>query len=215
MKVRENTLGPEHPEVATSLNNLALLLKAQGDYTAARPLYERALKIRENSLGPDHPEVATSLNNLAALLQLPRTDYTAARPLYERALKIREKIFGPDHPEVATILNNLALVIKVQGEYALLRNVQRNYDALLQLKAAYAEARPLYERALKIKEKTLGPDHPAVATSLDNLAGLLQVPARLYRSTATIRAGIEDQGKSAWSGPSPCSHKPQQLGFAN
>ncbi len=50
-----------------SLNNLAALHQAQGDYAAARPLYERALAIREAALGPEHPDVATSLNNLAGL----------------------------------------------------------------------------------------------------------------------------------------------------
>jgi hypothetical protein len=33
--------------VATSLNNLALLLQAQGNLAAARPLFKRALVIRE------------------------------------------------------------------------------------------------------------------------------------------------------------------------
>jgi tetratricopeptide (TPR) repeat protein len=37
----------------------------------------------------------------------------------------------------------------------------------------YAAARPLLERALAICERTLGPDHPATATSLNNLALLL------------------------------------------
>ncbi|NJL06424.1 MAG: tetratricopeptide repeat protein, partial [Chloroflexaceae bacterium] len=34
----------------------------------------------------------------------------------------------------------------------------------------YAAARPLYERALAIRERVLGSDHPATATSLNNLA---------------------------------------------
>ena len=38
----------------------------------------------------------------------------------------------------------------------------------------YASARPLFERALAIHEKVLGPDHPHTATSFNNLAGLLQ-----------------------------------------
>ena len=36
------------------------------------------------------------------------------------------------------------------------------------------EAEPLYTRSLAIREKALGPDHPAVATSLNNKASLLQ-----------------------------------------
>ncbi len=62
-------LGPEHPDTATSLNNLAGLLQAQGDFAGARPLYERALAIREKVLGPEHPDTASSLNNLAIRLQ--------------------------------------------------------------------------------------------------------------------------------------------------
>ena len=34
------------------------------------------------------------------------------------------------------------------------------------------EAEPLYERSLAIQEKALGPVHPNVATSLNNLAAL-------------------------------------------
>ncbi len=36
----------------------------------------------------------------------------------------------------------------------------------------YAEAKPLYLRSLAIREKALGPEHPDVAESLNNLAGL-------------------------------------------
>jgi hypothetical protein len=39
--------------------------------------------------------------------------------------------------------------------------------------AAYTQARPLHERALAIREKVLGPEHPDTAASLNNLARLL------------------------------------------
>ncbi|CAM9170840.1 unnamed protein product, partial [Ectocarpus sp. 8 AP-2014] len=38
----------------------------------------------------------------------------------------------------------------------------------------YDEADPLYLRAIEIGEKTLGPDHPALATRLNN-RGLLSI----------------------------------------
>ncbi len=59
--------GEQDPRSATSLNNLALLYYAQGKYTQAEPLYQRALVIYERALGPEHPNVATGLNNLAEL----------------------------------------------------------------------------------------------------------------------------------------------------
>ena len=65
LAIREKVLGPDHPDTAASLNNLACLLQDQGDLAGARPLFERALAIREKVLGPEHPDTATSLNNLA------------------------------------------------------------------------------------------------------------------------------------------------------
>jgi hypothetical protein len=63
LAICDKGLGPDHPHTATSLNNLAGLLRAQGDLAGARPLFERALAICEKGLGPDHPDTATSLNN--------------------------------------------------------------------------------------------------------------------------------------------------------
>ena len=67
LQILEAKLGPEHPDVATTLNNLAGLYHSMGDYEKALPLYQRALDIREKVLGPQHPDVATTLNNLAEL----------------------------------------------------------------------------------------------------------------------------------------------------
>jgi tetratricopeptide (TPR) repeat protein len=56
--IKEN--GPDHPDTATSLNNLAVFYATQGKYDLAEPLYERGLAINEKALGPDHPETAKS-----------------------------------------------------------------------------------------------------------------------------------------------------------
>ncbi len=86
--------------MATALNNLAEVYRAQGRYAEAGPLYERSLAIREKNRGPDHPNVATVLNNLAALHEA-RGRYAVAEPLYKRSLSIKEQALGPDHPRVA------------------------------------------------------------------------------------------------------------------
>jgi tetratricopeptide (TPR) repeat protein len=76
--------------VAASLNNLAELYRAQGQYTEAEPLSKRALAIREKAFGSEHPNVATSLENYAGLLRLmDRPD--EAEPLESRAKAIRVK----------------------------------------------------------------------------------------------------------------------------
>jgi tetratricopeptide (TPR) repeat protein len=45
-------------------------------------------------------------------------------------------------------------------------------------RAAFAEAAPLYQRALVIYETLLGPEHPRTAISLNNLAGLYRAQGR-------------------------------------
>jgi CHAT domain-containing protein/endonuclease YncB( thermonuclease family) len=172
LAIREKALGPEHPDVAQALNNLAMLYQAQGDYGRAAPLYQRSLAIREKALGPEHPQVALSLNNLASLYQ-DQGDYGRAAPLYQRSLAIREKALGPEHRDVAISLNNLALLYQNQGDYG--------------------RAAPLYQRSLAIYEKALGPEHPSVALSLNNLAMLYKDQgdygraAPLYQRSLAIR----------------------------
>ncbi|KKK86115.1 hypothetical protein LCGC14_2766480, partial [marine sediment metagenome] len=67
LTIQVKALGPDHPDVATSLNNLAMLYKNQGEYALAEPLYKRSLAIKEKVHGPEHPDVATTLKNLARL----------------------------------------------------------------------------------------------------------------------------------------------------
>lgn len=47
----EAQLGPQHRDVATSMNNLAALYREQGRYEEAAPLYQRFLVILEEQLG--------------------------------------------------------------------------------------------------------------------------------------------------------------------
>ncbi len=157
LSVAEKTFGPDHPNVAQSLNNLAVLYLNQGQYAQAEPLHKRALEITEKAFGPDHPDVATSLNNIAELYRA-LDKFAQAELLYKRSLAIREKVLGPGHPSVATSLNNLALLYAYEGQYA--------------------QAEPLFKRALTINEKGFGQDHPDVATSLSNLAVLYNTQGR-------------------------------------
>ena len=51
LAILERTEGPDHPQVATGLNNLASLLEATNRLSEAEPLYRRALSIYETSYG--------------------------------------------------------------------------------------------------------------------------------------------------------------------
>jgi|GEM_PF-3269414 len=86
----EKALGPNHPLVASVLNNLATLYQAQGRYAEAEPLYQWALAIVKKTLGPDHPYVATVLENISELYkETGRMD--EAKRVEERANAIRSR----------------------------------------------------------------------------------------------------------------------------
>src|SRR5271154_62383 len=51
LAIDEASFGPDHPDVASSLNNLAQLLKATNRLSEAEPLMRRALAIDEASFG--------------------------------------------------------------------------------------------------------------------------------------------------------------------
>jgi tetratricopeptide (TPR) repeat protein len=165
----EQRLGPDHPNVAASLNNLAGLLRTTNRLAEAEPLMLRALTITEASYGPDHPEVAIDLNNLAGLLQ-DTNRLTEAEPLMRRALAISEASLGSEHPMVATALMSLAMLLKATNRLT--------------------EAEPLMLRALAIKEASYGPDHPDVARKLNNLALLLQATNRLAEAEPLMRRAL-------------------------
>ena len=82
-------VGPNHPAVAASLNNLAFLYHKQGEYAEAEPLYKRALPIMEKALGSNHPNVAKVLERMSALYEtVGRTEL--AKESADRAARIRE-----------------------------------------------------------------------------------------------------------------------------
>ncbi|MBF0107693.1 MAG: tetratricopeptide repeat protein [Magnetococcales bacterium] len=217
LEIRENTLGPDHPDTIVSLNNLAMLHKEMGNHAAAIPLARRILTIRENTLGPDHPDTARSLNNLASLNKNIGA-FSEAESSYKRALTIRENTLGPDHPDTATSLNNLAMLYREMGNpIAALPLAQRamtiwekslgpdhpqtatglnNLALLYQDMGDQDEAQSCYKRALAIREKSLGPDHPDTATSFNNLAMLYKNIGSYSAAESLLRQALAVKEKS-------------------
>ncbi|MEO0843016.1 MAG: tetratricopeptide repeat protein, partial [Cyanobacteria bacterium J06643_5] len=93
LSTTKQRLGEEHPDVATSLNNLAGLYSSQGRYEQAEPLYLQALDLTKELLGEKHPQVATFLNNLASLYE-SQGRYEQAEPLYLQALDLTKELLG-------------------------------------------------------------------------------------------------------------------------
>ena len=142
----------EHLVVATSLDNLGVVLADLGELDRARAVLERALAIREAQLGGEHPDVAWSMNNLGTVLaDLGLAE--EARAMLERALQIRRARLGEDHHDTASSLVNLAGVYVDLG--------------------ATATAVELFREALRIRESRLGADHAATKRSKEYIDELM------------------------------------------
>ena len=206
LRIREKVLGKDHPDMATSYNNLALVYKDQGKYKQAEELYKKAMQISERILGEEHPTTAASYNNLAGVYE-DQGKYREAEELYKKAMQISERILGKENPTTAASYNNLAGVYEEQGKYKQAEELYKkaiqiservqgeenpatttsynNLAWVYQAQGKYREAEELYKKAMQIRERVLGKDHPDTATSYNNLAGVYQEQGK-YREAEEL-----------------------------
>jgi len=78
LAIREQQLGPEHPDIAESLYGLAKLSQHQEKYERAESLYQRALAIRAKRLGLTHPDTQETRRDYAVFLRVVGRDAEAA-----------------------------------------------------------------------------------------------------------------------------------------
>jgi hypothetical protein len=90
--LQEQTLGPHHPDLANTLNNLGVVCEMADNPIDAEHYFRRAYTVATATLPPDHPFVATSRKNLH--------DFCAARG--------RPAELPPSPPEVAAWLEGSA-----------------------------------------------------------------------------------------------------------
>jgi tetratricopeptide (TPR) repeat protein len=105
-------------------------------------------------------------------------DGETSRMWAERAVRALNEVF-PDGeysawPLCSRLIPHAELLASIIGSYgfrfpeaARLMNQAGYY---LKQRAQYAEAEELYQRALSIREKVLGSEHPYIATTLNDLA---------------------------------------------
>jgi tetratricopeptide (TPR) repeat protein len=118
LDTNQTAFGPDHPEVASTLNNLGQVLRREG-LAGARGLHERALAIKQAApdFGPDSPSVAETLNYLGVVLH-DLGELRASRDAHQRALEIFQALFPPDHPNVRTSRKYLTAVQQALDEQA-------------------------------------------------------------------------------------------------
>ena len=156
----------EHPDVASSLHNLAGVLRGLGRRDEAEVLLREGLAMNQKLLGRDHPDVLTFLNSLSGLLNAGGKS-AEAEPLAREALALRRELFGNEHILVARAIANLASVLGSVGKPA--------------------EAEPLFHEALAMRRKLQGSESLDVAWSLASLTSFLSKQDRWAEAEPHLR----------------------------
>jgi tetratricopeptide (TPR) repeat protein len=148
LAIQQQSLPPNHPDVAMCYNNIGMVYDSMVDYPKALSSYEKALAIRQQSLPPNHPDLAASYNNIGTVYQ-SMSDYPKAISFHEKALAIRQQSLPPNHPDLATSCNNIGNVYYSIGDYP--------------------KALSSHEKALAIRQQSLPPNHPDLTMSYGNI----------------------------------------------
>jgi eukaryotic-like serine/threonine-protein kinase len=203
--------GPQHVQVARSMDTLATVLHRSGDYPGSEDLRRQALAMRRALLPADSAEVADSLEGLGLVLRV-RAKLDEAEARQREALAIREKGQGPDHPATAGTLANLADVLHARGDFAAAAELHRRVlrirraalgevhprvaastvalgSALLQ-QGDLAGAEEAHRQALAQRRRLFGEEHPLVAESLHHLAATLHTAGDLPGAETLYRQAL-------------------------
>jgi serine/threonine protein kinase/tetratricopeptide (TPR) repeat protein len=212
LTTRRRVLGDRHPDVASSLHDLARLLRDRGELERAETLQREAVGIRMAAVTDKPALIADSLGVLGTIVER-RGRADEAQRLYEDALARYSDLYGADDPRLGSVVNNLASLFHDKAAYAEAEAMYRrsismgranfgddhlevaitmnNLGSLLEETGRAADAEELYVESLRIRRRVLGDSHPSVATALNNLAGVrvLSRPAAalpLYREAMAI-----------------------------
>jgi serine/threonine-protein kinase len=192
LEIRRQLVGDDHPDVATSLSELADFEVAKGwDIpTGARAdsLAERAYAIRRARLGDEHPDVTASIIQLAGLHEMA-SRHAKADSLYSEALARTRHRVGDDDPSVASLLQARASVLanldrRAEADSSLrtaLAIFGRKYPGDHEAKSAClrelgfltpsaAEKESLLIEHVAMERRLWGDDHPNLIQSLSTLA---------------------------------------------
>ena len=153
-----------HSDLASLLRHGVAKLDAGND-TEAEEYFRKALEIGDRTVGPDHPDMILLLNDLTRIY-LKQSAHASAEPLLLRLLEMKRSK-GEDHPEVATVMASLATVRQALGRHE--------------------SAEQLWRRVLEIRERTLAPNHFAIAMALEHFGEACSARGKIRDALAAFQ----------------------------
>ena len=103
-RLQEASLGPRHPDLANTLNNIGIVCELTDKPDDAEQYFRRAVSIARTSLHPDHPFVATSQKNLRDFCEArgKKVELPAPASEVQRPARAATADPEPEDPEIAS-----------------------------------------------------------------------------------------------------------------
>jgi len=98
-RIKEETLGPEHPETAVGYANLSALYIQKGNTEAALKNARLSVDVRRNIFGDVHPDLVSPIIQYGNILA-KIGEFENARAQYREAVSIVRATIGPEHPDI-------------------------------------------------------------------------------------------------------------------
>lgn len=162
--------GEEHERVARSLNGLARLRMREGAFPEALRLAQQSLRLYERRLGPSDPRLIPALASIADAYSA-FGDWPRAQAVLNRAVALAEDASLPP-TEAGELLESLGMLHASGGDWG--------------------GAEEFYRRAIKYRERTLGPDHPLVARMRAHMGGLYRGAGDMASAEWLFRRALAD-----------------------
>ena len=127
--IYKSTIGENHPEYATSLQNLANYLFDNEEYSKAVEYGIKSMEKRKAILGENHPDYGQSLSNLVSFYS-NLGDYIKAVEYGTKALEICKKTIGVNDPIYTELMENVADYYNELGNYSKAIELKRTTSAI-------------------------------------------------------------------------------------
>jgi tetratricopeptide (TPR) repeat protein len=177
LAIQTERLSPDDPDLARTLQDLGALRNVQGRTNEEKTLDQRASAIFAKAK-PTQTEPASGLLIEQGNSFSSRGEYDRAAEAYQKAIDADTQQFGADSPRIAIDVLNLAWLYRDRIE------------------SKRSQAEPLFERALAIREKSLGPDAPQVAEVLSDEALLFFYEGKSERGVSIALRALAIQKKA-------------------
>ncbi|MBU6455023.1 MAG: tetratricopeptide repeat protein [Cyanobacteria bacterium REEB67] len=200
--------------LADSLTSLGILYSSRGQFAKAEPFFEKALKVKEYVGGSRDKGTIGSQVKLCQLylsqgkrdkampLVDKLTDYgeSQARELAEMSNsyvnllhfnKTHKKVDAAALAQEETQLASLKALKSKCQDVAILLDSTAGSIKEINTEHSHTQAERLYKSALAMRQRTLTPEHAALASSLENLGKLYQAEGKTTRAEPLLRRAYE------------------------